>query len=630
MNAEQKEPMTSACKARVASLNRAAMDMPLAWDDRNDFEDAWRGLVAEMPDLLITNEQGEALWDSRPHDAMLSRPRPDTVHPSLWRIAQLNNIRGLFHVAEGVWQVRGHSLANMTFVAGQEGWIVIDPATTVEIAAFGLQLVNEHLGARPVTGVVYSHTHSDHWGGVKGVEPVKNARIVAPRGFTEFVLTESIIASEGLVPRNRYMYGEGLKSGSCGHVDCGLGKATEGGTVSFLYPTDELGPDMEALTIDGVEMHFQHAPGEAPTGMHVWLPHAKVLFVADNCYASLHNIYTIRGSLSRDAQVWSRSVHQALEFDDVEVVIGGHHWPRWGGDAARKFLEQQSDALKYLHDQSVRLMRLGYTAEEVAHHVQLPAELDRLWHLRGYYGTVRQNARAIVQHYLGWYDGNPATLDPLPPREAARRMITYMGGVDAVIGRASEDLENGDERWVAQVMDLVLWADPDNEAARALAAKAHRRLGLTTENATWRNAYLSAASEFEGAPSSDPPPRRAADLFKEIPIESLLDFLAVRVDGPAASGLDITVKWQVTDRGKQIVTRLRNAVLRVACQEGADVTVTLEQANLVSLVMGEQGPDEARLDLSGDPRKFADFWSVIGGVTDNFSLVLRDRKAGEA
>ncbi|MEL7011776.1 MAG: alkyl sulfatase dimerization domain-containing protein [Pseudomonadota bacterium] len=623
--------LSADCWSRISTQNLAAETMDLDWEDVRDFENARRGLIAEMPDLVIEDAQGNALWDSRPHDAMLAGPRPDTVHPSLWRLAQLNNIRGLFEVADGVWQVRGHSLANMTVVAGQKGWIVIDPVTTVEVAEYGLRLLNDVLGRRPVTAIIYSHTHSDHWGGVAGVCGSETIPIIAPKGFTNVVLAESVVASEGLNPRNRYMYGEGLEVGPLGHVDCGLGKATEGGTVSFRAPTQEIGPEDTNLTLDGVEMQFQYAPGEAPAGLHIWLPHARVLYTADNCYASLLNVYTIRGSLSRDALVWSKSVRRALEFEDADVLIGGHHWPRWG-DEATAFMEQQRDALKYLHDQSVRLMRLGYTADEVADRVVFPPELDRVWHLRGYYGSIKQNARAIVHHYLGWYDGNPAHLNPVPPKEQATETLRYMGGVEAVIARAEDDLAEGKERWVAQVLDMVLSADPGHAHARALAAKAHRRLGLTSENATWRNAYLSAAEELDGVTSLEPPIRDATGLFAEVSARTLLDFLAIRVNGPAAAGLDIPVAWDVIDRGTRVVTRLKHGVLRLddVATEGqpAGVTVSLDHANLCNLVRGVAGPGDCHLKLSGDAAVFDQFWSIITDVTDNFPLVSHARASG--
>ncbi len=603
----------------------------LDWTDRQDFDDAVRGCVAGLPDLVIHDDQGNIVWDSRPHDAMLGGDCPETVNPSLWRIAQLNNIRGLFKVAEGVWQVRGHSLANMTFVEGQTGWIVIDPATTIEVAKVGLDLINRELGSRPVIGVVYSHTHSDHWGGVAGTSPRSDARVIAPEGFAEFVLAESLVASEGLGPRNAFMYGEHLRSGPCGHVDCGLGKATEGGRLSYLAPTDLIGPAGGELTIDGVEMHFQFAPGEAPTGMHIYLPRQHVLHVADNCYASLHNIYTIRGALSRDAALWSASVGRALEFEAAEIIIGGHHWPRWGKERARDFLTQQRDALKFLHDQAVRLMKLGYTAHEAANTIELPRELARQWHLRGYYGTIAQNVRGIIHHYLGWYDGNPATLHPLPPREAAAKLIDYMGGVDRVLERAQADFKAGNHRWVLQILDQVLWLDPDNTQVRSLAAAAARELGFAAENATWRNAYLSAEQELSTSSESDMGAiRDASDLSLKLPVRSLLDYLGVRVIAPMAEEYDLRIVWSLTDTGERFPMRLRNAVLTFDNEGATSVEISLDRATLAALVYEQVDPKLLSIAVTGDRSVFEAFWSVMEVFPKSFPIASHAHKRYES
>ncbi|PZV34915.1 hypothetical protein B5V02_27815 [Mesorhizobium kowhaii] len=619
-----------AAKARVAEMNvAAAASNEFDWADLRDFEDARRGLLRDLPDLVIKDEAGRIVWDSRPHDLMLAKERPDTVHPSLWRLAQLNNIRGLFEVADGVWQTRGHSLANMTFVAGETGWIVIDPANTVETARVGLELANMVLGRRPVVGVVYSHTHSDHWGGAKGVDPEPNARVVAPAGFEAFVLAESLVASEGLAPRNNYMYGEHLGVGPYGHVDCGLGKATEGGKVSYLPPTDHIGREGGRLTIDGVDFLFQHAPGEAPAGMHVYLPASCVLHVADNCYASLHNVYTIRGSLSRDASLWSDSVDRALQFVNAEVVIGGHHWPRWGQKNVRSFIAQQRDALKFMHDQAARMMKLGYSAHEIASMVELPPSLARQWHLRGYYGTVSQNVRAIVQHYLGWYDGSPATLNSLPPREAAAKMIDYMGGIPNVLKRARDDLNAGNFRWVVQILDHVLWLDPHCAEARSLAAVAHRTLGYTCENATWRNAHLSAAKELAGDVQQAGAIRDSADLSTRIPLRALFDYLAIRVIGAKAATMDILLSWQVTDTEEEFTTHLNNGVLNLVNGVTAEVKVALTRDTLTKLIYEQVHPTKLPMAITGDRATFDAMWSVMETFPDNFSIAGRAFKIGE-
>jgi alkyl sulfatase BDS1-like metallo-beta-lactamase superfamily hydrolase len=593
----------------------------LDWDDRQDFDDALRGLIRGLPELVLRDDKGTVVWDSRPHDAMHALPRPDTVHPSLWRLAQLNNIRGLFKVCDGVWQVRGHSLANMTFVQGETGWIVIDPCNTLETATVGMDLVTAVLGRRSVVGVVYSHSHSDHWGGVAGVQPTCDAIVVAPEGFEQTILAESLVASEGLGPRNNYMYGELLQSGPCGHVDCGLGKATEGGRMTFVPPTHHVPSQGLKLAIDGIDFEFQSAPGEAPVGIHVYIPAHRVLHVADNCYASLHNVYTIRGSQSRDASLWSSSVDRALDFVDTDIVIGGHHWPRWGAERVRRFMTQQRDALKYLHDQSVRLMKLGFTAHEAANLITLPPELARQWHLRGYYGTIAQNVRGIIHHYLGWYDGNPATLHPLPPRQMSAKMIDYMGGTAAVLKRAEADLVAGDLRWVAQIMDHLLWIDPDNRHARALAAKAHTQLGLASENATWRNAYLSAAQELSGdTPLITRAVRDSSDLSAKVPARALFDYLGVRVIGEKAAGLDLRCDWYITGRGENFATRLHNGVLSLGHTDSAPVTISLDHMALSALIYQQAKPESLPLTIRGDVATFTRLWSVMQDFPTTFAI----------
>jgi len=423
------------------------------------------------------------------------------VHSSLWRHALLDNFRGLFEVTEGVYQVRGESLANVTFVEGDTGWIVIDPLTTVEVARYALDLLFEQVAERPIVAVIYSHSHSDHFDGVKGMvsgEDVSSGRVpvMAPRGFTEWVLKEQGRAAEGLPSRNAYLYGELLEPGPGGIVDTGLGQTIEGGTVTFIEPTDVIGPQGGARTIDGIEPQFLFAPGEDPTGMHCYAPKYRVLHVADNCYRCLHNVYTIRGAFPRDAMQWADSVARSLRFEDAEFLVSGHNWPVFGRDEVRRFLGEQRDAIEFMHDQTLRLMAHGFVPAEIAKAIEFPPALARPWHLRGDYGALEHNVRGIYAYYLGGYDGNPATLDRLPPRALARRTIDYMGGIESVVERAAADFERGEYRWVAHILDPVLWVEPEHRRARELAAAAHVQLGYGAENATWRNAYLTAAKEL--------------------------------------------------------------------------------------------------------------------------------------
>lgn len=628
-----------ASQATVAA-NRAFLEAsPMDWASETDRDFAIRGLIAKAPNLVIRDSADRIVWDGAAYDRFLHGDAPDTVNPSLWRHAVLNNIRGLFKVTDGIYQVRGHSLANITFIEAETGLIVIDPNNTVEVARFALDLYSEHIGERPVIAVIYSHSHSDHWGGVKGVTSADDVaagrcRVIASQDFVAFTTRESLTTGEGTNSRNAYMYGEVLPVHARGQVDTGLGKAAERGSITYIAPTDIVSDPGATMTIDGVELVFQYAPGEAPTGLHVYSPRHKVLHVADNCYACLHNVYTIRGALPRHAMQWRDSVHRALAFDETEILVGGHNWPRFGRGVVRDYLGKQRDALKYMHDQTIRLIHHGCTPGEIADRVTLPPALAREWYLRGYYGAVKHNVRGIYAYYLGWYDGNPANLDPLPPRETARRMIAYMGGVAAVLERASRDLADGDYRWVAQVLDQVMWLEPDNQEARALAAEAHRQMGYQAENATWRNAYLTASQELtNGLPQGIDGARAYDDFIANIATASLFDFLALRLNGPACGETRITANWHITDTNERFLMVIDNAVLNAfageAC-DAADFSVALDRAACMRLTLEAMEPDEALRLVQLTPAKetaaFTRMLTLFDRFPSWFPIASHDRK----
>lgn len=572
---------------------RASHDPIFDWENRQDFDFASRGLIHRPDDPAILDEDGHKVWEHHGYEAFLNGDAPETVHPSLWRHALLNNYRGLFKVTEGVYQVRGESLANVTFAASDSGWVVIDPLTTVETAAYALRLVNAHLGERPIVAMCYSHTHSDHFGGVKGMitdEDVHSGkvRVIASEGFVEWVLKEQGLAAEGMPSRNDYMYGENLPVKPTGIVDTGLGQAIEGGRVSYIAPTDIIGKDGGTLRVDGLELHFMYAPGEAPTGMHCYLPKYHVLHVADNCYMCLHNVYTIRGAFPRDAMQWSQSVARSLAFKDTEILVSGHNWPVFGRAEVKTFLTQQSCGIKYMHDQTLRLMSHGFVPSEIANAIKFPPSLDRLWHMRGYYGSLKHNVRGIYAYYLGWYDGNPANLDELPPRELAQRTLDYMGGVQAVLRRAADDFERGEYRWVVHIVNQVLWVEPGNSNARELAAKAHTQLGYAAENATWRNAYLSAAQELrQGLPAGDKNHRMLRDVLKGMEVLDLLSSISIRLNGLQAADDHFLINWTIETTGERCHTELQHAVLMHrnghANEAGLSITVSREPLSAFAL-----------------------------------------------
>ncbi len=618
----------------------ACADPVFDWENRQDFEFASRGLIHRPDDPAITDADGVAVWHHEAFEDFLHGEAPETVHPSLWRHALLDNYRGLFRVTDGVYQVRGESLANVTFIESDTGYIVIDPLTTVETAAYALNLLHEHVGERPIVAVIYSHTHSDHFGGVKGMISEEDARsgrvrVIAPDGFSEWVLKEQGLAAEGMASRNSYMYGENLAPGPTGIVDTGLGQAIEGGEVTFIEPTDIIGPHGGSLTIDGIDLEFMYAPGEAPTGMHCYLPKHRTLHVADNCYMCLHNVYTIRGAFPRDAMQWADSVARSLQYEDTEILVSGHNWPVFGRSEVRTFLAQQRDGIRYMHDQTLRLMSHGYVPSEIADVIEFPPSLARLWHLRGYYGTLKHNVRGIYAYYLGWYDGNPATLDPPPPRETARKTLEYMGGVDAVLARAREDHEAGNYRWVVHVLDLVMWAHPDHGEARELSAAAHTQLGYGAENATWRNAYLSAAQELrDGVPSGTKNPRSLRDVTKGMSVLLALNALSVRLNGSKAAGPGFVVNWMVSDTGEACHSELTNAVLinRDGTDPQAGATVELSRSALGRFVLGEIGLDELERGgarIAGEAGVLSDLAEMLDHFPPWFPVATHGMKFGE-
>ena len=611
----------------VADRNRAVLsELPFA--DRQDFDDAMRGFVATVPDARNPQQyqflQGDA---------------PATVNPSLWRLAQLNAINGLFKVVDGMYQVRGFSLANMTIVEGRSGIIVIDPLSSVAAAKEGLELYFAHRPWKPVVAVVYSHSHSDHYGGVKGVISEadvrsKQTRVFAPAGFMEASVSESVIAGNAMGRRAQYQFGNPLPRSERGNVDAGLGKNDSRGGPgrSLIAPTDSIVQPVETRTIDGVEIVFHLAPAsEAPAEMHLFFPQLKVLDIAENATHTLHNLLPLRGTEVRDAKGWSRYLGDALDRfgADAQVLIAQHHWPVWGHEAVVAHLEQQRDLYKYVHDQSVRMMNQGMAPTEIAEALRLPKSLEHTWAARGYYGTLSHDSKAVYQKYLGWYDGNPATLNALPPVESARKNVEYMGGSAAILARAREDFRQGNYRWVAQVMDQVVYAEPANAEARALAADAFEQLGYLAESATWRNAYLLGAQELRhGVPAGRRRQALDAEFIGVMPASLLFDYLGTTVNGPRAESAKIVLNWRFTDSGETLASTLDHAALTYVPGkqvESADASATTTRAVFNAVVLRQRTFDDARLtgDLSviGNAAKLTELLSYFDDFDPSFNII---------
>jgi alkyl sulfatase BDS1-like metallo-beta-lactamase superfamily hydrolase len=588
-----------AASAATRALHDRRRD-ELPYGDTTDAEDARRGLVAPLPDDgVITDEAGRVVWDLSRFGFVRDAEAPDTVHPSLWRQTQLLTEAGLFEVTEGVYQVRSADLSNIDFIEGDTGIVVVDPLISAETARAALELYYAHRGRRPVVAVIYTHSHIDHYGGVLGVvDPADVAsgqvRIVAPEGFTEAALSENVIAGTAMARRATYMYGALLPPGPRGGVSPGLGLAISLGRQGFVAPTDLITEPVQELVLDGVRFVFMLAPDtEAPAEMLFHLPERRALCSAEDATHTLHNLYTLRGARTRDAKSWAYYLNRAIELfgDETDVVFAQHHWPTWGKDRALAFLRAQRDAYQFLHDQTLRLANHGQTMLEIAEQLDFPSSLGRWWCNRGYYGSVSHNVKAVYNLYLGYFDANPATLHQLPPVEASERYVEYMGGADAVLERARTSFDAGEYRWVAQVVNHVVFADPSNQDARRLQADALEQLGYQTENGVWRNFYLTGAQELrygllEGLPH---PEAIGPDTLALVPLDLLLDYLGVRLDGPAADGLEIVVNLHARDTGATRVLELRNSVLRHS--EGPDdaagaATVTLDEIVLRSVAAG--------------------------------------------
>ncbi|WP_416466887.1 alkyl/aryl-sulfatase [Pseudomonas sp. LFS044] len=609
----------------------------LPFDDRSDFDNARRGLL-EAVDQPVVNADGKTVWDLQRY-AFLKGEAPATVNPSLWRIAQLNTLAGLFKVSEGIYQVRGLDLANMTLIEGEHGLIVMDPLLSVETARAGLAMYFRHRPQRPVVAVIYTHPHVDHFGGVRGVideADVKagKVQVIAPQGFFEHAVSENVLAGPAMKRRAQYMYGAPLPRGPRGQVDAGLGKGVPANaTVSLIAPTRLIEQPFETLRIDGVDIEFQLTPGtEAPAEMNLWFPQFKALCMAENASHVQHNVLTLRGAQVRDAKVWAHYLDQSLlrYGEQAEVVFAQHHWPTWGGAAIRDYLADQRDMYAFIDSQTLRLINRGLGPTEIAAELtSLPPRLASKWYSRDYYGSLSHNVRAVYQRYMGFYDGNPATLNPLPPSEAGTHYVKALGGAERVLTLAREAYGSGDYRWVAELTRHLVFAQPDNSAARELQADALEQLGYQSENATWRNAYLTGAQELRnGVAPAASKGGSADDLVRALTPTLFFDYLGVRVDAAKAAEQDLTINWHFTDLNEDYALTLRNGVLthRDHTRHGqADVEVKMSKATLDRIALKQTGflkeATVGDVEISGERVKFMRFMAGLDEPDGRFNIV---------
>ncbi|WP_185990238.1 alkyl/aryl-sulfatase [Janibacter cremeus] len=606
----------------------------LPFDDTQDFDDAKRGFVGRREPNAVLAEDGRTVWDNDTY-AFIRGEAPDTVNPSLWRQSTLVATDGLFEVVPGIYQVRGMDLSNISFVEGETGVIVIDPLISTETAAAALALYREHRGDRPVVGVIYTHSHVDHFGGVKGVitqEDVDAGRVpvLAPEGFVEHAVSENVYAGTAMGRRAGYMYGAALPRNAEGALGAGLGQTTSTGTVTFIAPTLEITTTGHEEVVDGVRIVFQMAPDtEAPSEMLFYFPDHKALCAAEDATHNLHNLLTLRGAVVRDPHVWAKYLTETIDLfgAEVEAVFASHHWPTWDNERVVGFLSLQRDLYAYLHDQTLRMLNKGLTGPEIAEEITLPPALENAWSTRGYYGSVSHNVKAVYQRYLGWFDGNPAHLWEHPPVEKAKRYVDLGGGPDAVLANGQAAFDSGDFRWAAEVTSHVVFAQPDHDGARELLADTLEQLGYGSENGTWRNFFLSGAFELREGQFGTPTVTASPDMVAQLSPAMLFDAIAVQINGPAAWDESLSIDVVLSDASERYRLRLSNGALTYSSQPqhgDPDATLTTTRRALPALALGgltADGLADAGIELTGDPSTIDRLSAVLDPGDPDFAIV---------
>jgi alkyl sulfatase BDS1-like metallo-beta-lactamase superfamily hydrolase len=619
-------------KPPTAAIESAHSEHTLPFHDTTDFDSADRGFVAALSPCVVKAADGRVVWDNDVY-AFLDGPAPASVHPSLWRQSTLAAKQGLYEVVPGIYQVRGLDLSNITFVEGDTGIIVIDPLVSTEVAAAALGLYRTHRGGdRPVVAVIYTHSHVDHFGGVLGVTSQADVdagtvAVLAPEGFTAHAVQENVYAGPAMTRRATYMYGALLARGPQGQVGCGLGQTPSTGEVALIAPTIDIRTTGEAHTIDGVEIEFQMAPGtEAPAEMHFYFPRFRALCMAENATHNLHNLLTLRGALVRDPHAWSGYLTEAIDTfaDRTDVVFASHHWPTWGREHIVKFLSLQRDLYAYLHDQTLRLLNQGYTGAEIAEMFQMPPALEQVWHTHGYYGSVSHNVKAVYQRYMGWFDGNPGRLWPHPPEALAPRYVEALGGIDRVVELARAGFDSGDYRWAATLLDHAIFTDSEHGGARELYADTLEQMGYGAENATWRNFFLSGATELRHGNFGTATSVASPTLLSQLTPEQILDSLAIQVNGPRSWNLDLAFDITFTDPDANYRLTLRNGVLvyRKIAPDPASATVTVRLASKMRLLSAAFGDfTSPGLELSGDETALQSLLGVLDAPDPSFNII---------
>lgn len=601
-------------------VNKSYYDL-LDFDDESEFEFAKKGLITAPDELELKNAEGKVVWSQKAY-AFLKNDPADTANPSLWRNAQLNNIYGLFEVREGIYQVRGYDMTNITFIKGDTGWIVFDPLMSVECSKAAMDLVNQELGEYPIKAIIISHSHADHFGGIKGIvsdeEVVKNKiPIIAPEGFEEYAVSENINAGTAMKRRASYQYGSILDKSETGALAIGIGMGQSTGTSSYISPTKEITKTGETLTIDGVVMEFQMTPGtEAPTEMNTWFQDMNALWIAENCTGTLHNLYTLRGAQVRDGNTWANYLMETLSLygDKAEVVFQSHNWPHWGNDVINTYIKDTAAVYKFINDQTLMYINQGYTETEIANMIELPEALEKVWYTRQYYGTVAHNSKAVYQKYMGWYDANPVHLAELTPTDSAKKFVEYLGDTNEVLKKAKADFDNGEYQWVAEITNILVYADPENKEARYLCADALEQLGYQAESGPWRNAYLSAAKELREGTITDEGNLASGtgDGLMKMTSELMLDYIGICLDSNAAQELNFTANIELIDTKEKYLITVKSGVLlyqKGVWSDKADATWTMPKIGLLTIVQKNSEQQAKIIKQTGDT-------SLIGKLSE--------------
>lgn len=617
----------------------------LDFDDTQEEEFAKKGFITAPDSLQITDDDGNVVWNMDNYDFVRDADSPDSANPSLWRNTKSNANYGLFQVSDDIYQVRGYDLSNMTFVRTDNGWIIMDCLASSDTAKAALELFKSEMGDIHIVAVIISHAHIDHYGGIQGVltqdeladpslsldEQIASGKtaIIVPDGFENAVMSENVFAGTAMKRRSLYQYGSVIQPGEQGRLSVGIGLAVSQGEVGYLSPTFNVTEEVFETTIDGVKVIFQLTPDtESPAEMNTYFPDKKALWLAENCTASMHNIYTLRGAEVRDANSWARYITEAQSLfgKDAEVVFQSHNWPHWGNDVIQEYMTNTAAVYKFMHDQTLLYINQGYTSTEIANMIELPEALNKVWYTRQYYGTLKHNVKAIYQKYMGWYDANPVHLDELEPTEYAKKLVEYLGDADKVLEMAKSDYEKGEYQWVAQITNTLVYADPENEQAKYLCADALEQLGYQAESGAWRNAYLVAASELRNGTDMYPPSAvtGSGSTAQQMDMQTTLDYMGIMLDSTKLADKSFTINLQVANDQNYLLKVHHGVLLYYPDEqdESADITITTKKAGILAIAAcNEDGISKLVESVEGDQELYKAFCESMTPLSLYFNII---------